>query len=550
MFDELVAEATGASGGGAVGAWARLEAAACARRLAEMVVMLDARHAADGSGDREQWCLDNWGALSAEIGAAQQISTGAASHQLIIATALRDRLPKVAEVFAAGLATYRVIAAIVFRTMLIRDPDALCQVDRGLAVAIREWEPMSAEKLTAAIDCWVNRYDPHAVRRTASAARSRSVEVFTNDADGLSHLSSTLFTLDAEALDRRLDALADTVCDADPRTKDQRRADALGALALGVERLACRCEGDDCPATDPGAQGSAPAGGVTIHVVVNEDTLDDDTPEAVAQDAALDGESPPMFGKPLRELTWNDVRTHRDTPEWAAARPGTVMGGPLLGGALIRRAALNAAIKRIFHPGQAPPEPRYTPSARLADFVRCRDLSCRFPGCNEPATNCDVDHTIAHPVGPTQASNLKCLCRFHHLLKTFWGGIGGWRDRQLPDGTVIWTGPDGYTYTTRPGSVLLFPALCVPTAPVAPATLTAAAGEQKAHTAGLTMPRRTRTRAADRARRIEEERRLNETQPDSPTAPIALPPRRSCTIPIGHYQESESRCESTEVIPF
>ena len=54
-------------------------------------------------------------------------------------------------------------------------------------------------------------------------------------------------------------------------------------------------------------------------------------------------------------------------------------------------------------------------------------MTCRFPGCDEPAHHCDIDHTIAYPAGPTQASNLKCLCRKHHLLKTF----GGWHDQQL-----------------------------------------------------------------------------------------------------------------------
>ena len=77
------------------------------------------------------------------------------------------------------------------------------------------------------------------------------------------------------------------------------------------------------------------------------------------------------------------------------------------------------------------------PSRKLADFVRCRDLTCRFPGCDEPAYRCDLDHTIAYPVGPTCASNLGCLCRKHHLLKTFWC----WLARQLPDGTIIWTSP-------------------------------------------------------------------------------------------------------------
>ena len=96
-------------------------------------------------------------------------------------------------------------------------------------------------------------------------------------------------------------------------------------------------------------------------------------------------------------------------------------------------------------------------SPTLADFVRCRDLTCRFPGCDAPAERCDIDHTVPYPVGPTHASNLKCLCRYHHLLKTFWNGADGWRDRQLPDGTVVWTAPTGHTYTTYPGSKHLFP---------------------------------------------------------------------------------------------
>ena len=32
----------------------------------------------------------------------------------------------------------------------------------------------------------------------------------------------------------------------------------------------------------------------------------------------------------------------------------------------------------------------------------------------------------------------------------------------IPDGTITWTSPNGQTYVTRPGSRLLFPALCLP----------------------------------------------------------------------------------------
>jgi hypothetical protein len=163
--------------------------------------------------------------------------------------------------------------------------------------------------------------------------------------------------------------------------------------------------------------------------------------------------------------------------------------------------AIHATLTTLVHPGQAPPEPRYRPSKKLAEFVRCRDLTCRFPGCTKPATITDIDHTIPWPYGPTCASNLKCLCREHHLLKTFWPG---WHDQQLADGTIVWTDPDGHTATTHPGSRLLFPELCTPTA-----EFTVTGTPPAKHTAGLTMPRRKTTRAQDRQRRIDHERKLN-----------------------------------------
>jgi hypothetical protein len=49
MFDELAAFASVASGGAAVGAWVRVENAACARRLSAMADLLEQRWAEDGS---------------------------------------------------------------------------------------------------------------------------------------------------------------------------------------------------------------------------------------------------------------------------------------------------------------------------------------------------------------------------------------------------------------------------------------------------------------------------------------------------------------------
>jgi hypothetical protein len=75
----------------------------------------------------------------------------------------------------------------------------------------------------------------------------------------------------------------------------------------------------------------------------------------------------------------------------------------------------------------------------------------------------------------------------------------------IADGTVIWTSPSGQTYLTRPGSRLLFPALCLPTGEL-PTTPTA---YQPSSGRGIMMPTRRRTREQDRAYRIDAERALN-----------------------------------------
>ena len=182
-----------------------------------------------------------------------------------------------------------------------------------------------------------------------------------------------------------------------------------------------------------------------------------------------------------------------------------VLGAGILPTALLAETTGTARRRTVRHPGDAAPEPRYTPSRALADYIRCRDLTCRFPGCDKPADRADIDHTIPYPAGPTHASNLKCLCRFHHLLKTFWCGPSGWTDVQYPDGTIVWTAPTGHTYTTRPGSALIFPTLCRPTGNLPPPD---ALPDNIFR--GVKMPTRRRTRAKNRAQRIAAERKLND----------------------------------------
>src|SRR6185436_10886745 len=78
-------------------------------------------------------------------------------------------------------------------------------------------------------------------------------------------------------------AVAETVCPADPRTKDQRRADAIGAVAHGNDRLACLCNTDDCPARD-----NPPSTGVVVYVIASADTLDEPAPPPAPPSPAPD----------------------------------------------------------------------------------------------------------------------------------------------------------------------------------------------------------------------------------------------------------------------
>jgi hypothetical protein len=92
----------------------------------------------------------------------------------------------------------------------------------------------------------------------------------------------------------------------------------------------------------------------------------------------------------------------------------------------------------------ADPGPYQIP-ATMARWVRQRDVTCRFPGCRQPARRCDIDHARAWPAGPTQPANLLCLCRRHHRLKQ----TRRWHVQLQPNGTAVWVGPTGQIRLTR-----------------------------------------------------------------------------------------------------
>jgi hypothetical protein len=435
-----------------IGEAARAESAAIARRLAAVGV-LDALRAVE-LAERRWWRTDPFQEVAAEISAAQNISRGRAGNQVYLARALRDDLPAVAAVFATGAIDYRMVEVIITRTANV-DADRMAQVDAAIGQRCVRWMRLSKPKLADRIDVWVAKCDPDAVRVPPAISEARYVETAPTSA-GMAGIWANVDAADAAVFDATLEALADTVCEHDPRTKAQRRADALRPLARGDATLACRCGLPSCPAA---AQRSA-LSAVVIQVL--------------AEQATLAGTSD---------------------------QPGYLPGYGVLPAESVRELAASGAACTPLPMPPDTPAPGYRPTAAQAAFLRWRDLTCRFPGCDAPAQVCDVDHTKPYPHGATHPSNTKLYCRHHHLLKTFYAGFG-WTDRQLPDGTIVWTAPTGHTYTTQPHGGALFPALAQPTAELPEGIVP----EQSPHHDTM-MPTRRQTREQDRHDRITQERR-------------------------------------------
>ncbi|MBY6481072.1 hypothetical protein HQ357_17120, partial [Rhodococcus sp. BP-266] len=201
-------------------------------------------------------------------------------------------------------------------------------------------------------------------------------------------------------------------------------------------------------------------------------------PEGDAGDAAAESENDPAAtGRPasVDHLTFHPLGRGRrrrglrlPKPAAGASRAQTVpadtapyRGSYTLIAALEKAIAANPAVAQALYPDGhggfiEPPAGalQYKPRTQLADLVRHRDRTCRFPGCDVPAASCELDHIIpylhhdpAHG-GWTILTNLHCLCRYHHSLKT----MGAWHTTMLAGAIEHWTSNSDSTAVTLPGS--------------------------------------------------------------------------------------------------
>ena len=216
----------------------RAESAAIGARL-KAVARLYAQRCRDYEG-RQHWTGDIFDAVAAEVSAAQNISRARAGVQVRMAVLLFDRLPRVAEVFAAGDIDYRALRIIIARTDNV-DDEVIGSLDEALAERVGRWNRFSHNALRDRIDKWVAMVDPAGQRVPPEVRDQRYLDIDPHPtAAGMALIGGALHAMDAAALQARISAIAATVCDADPRTAAQRRADACGAIGRWETSLACQ----------------------------------------------------------------------------------------------------------------------------------------------------------------------------------------------------------------------------------------------------------------------------------------------------------------------
>ena len=396
-----------------------------AHRCAAIAALLSQRifEAEDADAESGFAMITGFARTTAEVSAAMNMSPMGAQHLVAQAEALDARLPRVAALLAEGKSDWRTVQVIISRTELVGD-DLIAQLDESLAARIVRWECWSRRRIINAVDAAVRAIDPDAAKeRRVRADDDRHISV-TPLPDGMAQVRGSLPATAGAAFDKRLSEMATSVCAKDSRTIAQRRADAVDALTEG-RALRCDCGLSDCPtrATD-----TEPVSG-GVRTVIN----------VIASEETVTGESD---------------------------QPGYLEGYGVIDAEQVRELAQTATLLPVECPAVTDQEAlRYQPSAALERWIRCRDLTCRFPGCDRKAWICDVDHTTpfnhADPAsgGLTVPWDLACYCREHHRLKTFHGGPGGWRDEQLPDGTIVWISPTGREYRSTPAGYDLFPQL-------------------------------------------------------------------------------------------
>ena len=375
-----------------------------AERLVRIADLLDDRLvAARIAGHASREIIER--SVRLELAAAMRVTEYAAGQLLGLADAVTHRYRAVLSSLSRASITEGHAHHLVDVVDALEREHREIVLEQGLALA--EVEPVGAFRRSLARLVDRVRYRSLEQRHGEAVARRRVI--IEPAEDGMAWLSAYIPAVEANAVHGRLTAIAASIrgCDAEERTVDQLRADALCDLLV---------EGD---AGSP----DSPARGIRASVVVTVPALalmggEHDPLPAGCDAPTMEGLGPIPLSVARRLCGdadgWMRVLTHPET--------GAVL-----------------SVGRT----------RYDPPASLRRLAKWRAERCMAPGCGMPASRCQIDHTIDwQHGGSTSLGNLAPLCQGHHTVKHH----GRWKVRQVEGsgGALEWISPGGRRYVVQP----------------------------------------------------------------------------------------------------
>jgi Domain of unknown function (DUF222) len=448
---------------------ARREAAAAMAQLAEAAVRYaDCRIADDaaagiGSGKRH-------GARPGEFVAdelALMLRDQPYPMRCLVARSRRmaAALPTVWEAFRRGevdLEQIRVIDRVARR---VTEAATLAAIDDKTVEAAQTRSP---KQLSVWLLRLVVQLEPLAFEERHRRALAERRVTVVQGTEGIGYVTGEVSAADAAAIDAMLAATARSLGADDPRTEQQRRSDLFADLLLGRLALDQPDDTDDDLNSDYADESDGADGCEWLEL----ENIDPDTGELLStQLQRLNSDGEPI-GEPVNTASQTSPgRTPKLIKHPKVQRIGVVVPLASLLGATDTPGELTD--RSSFTPGEALKElvaetldpssrtdvlftrlltdnngrlldvselGRY-PSARLAEAIKIRAGTCRFPTCTVPADRCDLDHHEPVPRGATSGENMDPFCRRHHRGKTF-AWLAALRDH---DG-VDWTMPDAEHY--------------------------------------------------------------------------------------------------------
>ncbi|PSL05251.1 uncharacterized protein DUF222 [Haloactinopolyspora alba] len=447
----------------AAAAWQRLTSWALAAQ-AGVLAELTRRTAMRPAGDTGYRSVNPVTNTAMDVAGRTHTTTRQAENAVGHAVQLVEDFPATHAALAAGMIDER-RARVITAELGGQDPAIRRRVE---ASVLPEAGDLDSVLLRRKVKHLLQQLAPVEAEQRCQQARQRRYVRDSPAEDGMAHLEAFMPAEDVAAVMATLNAAAETAKRRDressrePRTLDQRRADALAELvwnSLTTGHLGARPDvshgnngdsghdghddGHDDGHGDGSGGGRRDADGHDRHGHAGGTASPGGAPVGTALAHAHGRPVTVHVTIPLTTLLGLDE--HPAHLDGYGPVPGQI-GRHLAAGGLWQWVGTHPATGQVLDHGLT----RYRPPQALIDHVVLRDRECRSPGCHRPAMACEIDHRDPHSRGgPTSACNCLPLCKTHHLLKHH----GRWRLVRLQSGAYEWISPSGHRYTKPPESI-------------------------------------------------------------------------------------------------